>query len=207
MKKRNLLLLVGTTLLTTQGVLPSMVRAEEVRQQSVSDNDIIKVIDPYIEEDFYSYRISNEKELMSKIGIPNYMKLQSLLTTANKRKRAALKRSAISYVHSEALRMAGATVENHWWGKRIRIRNIRIAKRVQELAKNFSIHSSKESVIKGVSSIFSHSIKSLFQSGVEMLNSDTWSKISREIERRKYYGSFYIDVNDWDTGVSSENER
>lgn len=176
------------------------------------DTELIKVIDPYIVENVYSYSIVNKNELIKKIGLENVKKLEKRLELANLDKAESLNRDAVHEVHIEILRRAGASVESLWWGKRIKTHNRTTAINVRRLANAFTGDAGDAGVVSalaatGISFIpglgTPAAIAGAVVSVVSWADSTTWNKVATQVSDKIDEGEYNltIDINAWDMEV------
>ncbi len=177
-------------------------------QIKYSINDLVKIVDPYIEESIASYKINNPNELKSKIGIDKFNALQKRLEIANKEKKSALNRDAVHDVHIKVLRAVGATVESHWWGKRIKTYNRTTAINVRKLANAFTGIAGDAGIVAALTATgigfipgigTPVAIAGVVFGVVSWADSTTWnnvaSKVANKIDEGKY--NLTIDINAW----------
>lgn len=120
--KRKLIVL-SIVVFFIQAFLPNLVNAQNINEfvveyQNYTAKELIDIVDPYIVENFDSYRISNEQELLHKIGRNNYDSLQERLEVANEEKKLGLHKEAVKDIHILILNQVGARVTSEWWGKK-----------------------------------------------------------------------------------------
>lgn len=170
--------------------------------------ELIEIVDPYIKETFNSYSIQNKEELISKIGLKNYNLLEKRIEIATIEKKKLLSRDAVRDIHIKILRKAGATVESHWWGKRIKTDSRTVAINVRKLAHGFSGIEGDAGMISallftGIGFIpgvgQAAAIAGVVSSVLSWADSRTWSsvaeKVADKIDEGKY--NLTIDINAW----------
>lgn len=191
---------------------PTVSYAENVRTvQNYSSNKLIDIVNPYIVETFNSYYIRDEKELLQKIGQTNLEIVKQRLVVANKEKRAALQRDAVTLDHINILRAAGIDITSHWWGKRIKTYSQRDANVVRRMASIFSSKASGNASAASVLGFLSGlvpgyqlpSILASISSLVMGADADTWDKVQDLVTEEVIYGNYNltIDINAWNTEV------
>lgn len=220
-KKAILSLCAATSLLGSLTISSSNISAKEVQtyETSITTNtdeeaneNIISVVDPYIEETTFEYKIKNEAELIQKIGQDKVNSLKNYLVEASKEKQKALRREAVKDVHVSILKKAGASVSSHWWGKRIKTPNKTVAVKVRKLASDFSGASGDAALVATLTAFgigfipgfgTASSVASAVVGVVSWADARTWSKVSEKmlskIAAKKY--KLTIDVNKWNMEV------
>lgn len=178
------------------------------KKHEYTTTELIEIVDPYIKETFNSYSIQNKEELISKIGLDNYKTLEQRLEIATKEKQASLSREAVRDAHIQILRRAGATVEAHWWGKRIKTHNRTTAINVRKLANAFSgaagtagmetaLLAAGISFIPGLGTV--GTIAGAVVGVISWADSSTWSSVSSKVADKIDEGKYNltIDINAW----------
>lgn len=173
-----------------------------------SASELINIVNPYIKETFRAYTIENKEELIAKIGFKNYQSLEKRIIEANKRKAKSLNRDAISIDHFFILHKAGAKIESHWWGTRLKTDSRDVAIKVRNLAHGFSGDSGRQGlisslIVSGLSKIpvIGNLIEAvgLIHNLIIYADSKTWSdvayKVGLKIDEAKY--NLTIDINQW----------
>lgn len=204
-KNINKILLIIACFCILNVFSPISTRAYEYK---FTPDELIKIVDPYIVEDFRSYTIKNQEELISKIGLENFNSLNERLSIANREKRAALNKDAVHDIHMAILREAGATVNAEWWGKRIKTPNRTVAIKVRKLANTFGTASSvsgfragliaaKISTIPGFGT--PAAIAGALVGLISLADSVTWSTVSDKVADKINDGIYNltIDINAW----------
>lgn len=195
-------------------VAPMVTYAKETDSNSSNKNyeytttELIEIVDPYIKETFNSYSIQNKEELISKIGLDNYKTLEQRLEIATKEKQASLSREAVRDAHIQILRRAGATVEAHWWGKRIKTHNRTTAINVRKLANAFTGSAGDAGFISamiatGIGFIpglgTPATIAGLVVGAISWADSTTWNNVATQVANHIDSGKYdlTIDINAW----------
>ncbi|MDY6062450.1 MAG: hypothetical protein SPI53_01430 [Erysipelotrichaceae bacterium] len=219
MKKIVKLTTIFTLCMCMFGTLAPMVTyAKEIDSNISNKNheytitELIEIVDPYIKETFNSYSIQNKEELISKIGLENYNLLEKRIEIATREKQELLSRDAVYDIHVQILRKAGATVEYHWWGKKIKTYSRTVAINVRKLANGFSgaagtagmkiaLLAAGINFIPGLGA--AATIAGAVVGVISWADSSTWSSVSSKVADKIDEGKYNltIDINGWNMDV------
>ncbi|TFU95368.1 hypothetical protein [Granulicatella sp. 19428wC4_WM01] len=193
-------------------ILPVTVNAEStniaVKDISCKDQDLIKVVDEHIVETMTSYQIIKPDELKEKIGVDNFNKLQTRLVIANKEKSESLNREAVQDIHIQILRQVGATVESHWWGKRIITHNRDTAINVRKLANAFTGTAGDAGIVSAMAAAgigiipglgTPAAIAGIITGVISWADSTTWNNVATQVANNIDSGKYNltIGINAW----------
>lgn len=179
---------------------------EENKKYEYTGTQLIEIINPYIKETFNAYSIQNENELISKIGLENFKSLEKRIQIATVEKRDSLSRAAVSVSHERILRQVGATVESHWWGRRIKTYSRDVAINVRKLAHGFSGDAGSLGLTTSLASMGIGFIPGLGTAAaiagtllgvMSWADSSTWSDVSAKVAAKIDEGQYNltIDIN------------
>ncbi len=189
-------------------VFPMQVTANEVKHTKLTYNELITIADPYIKKVGVYFKITNENELHSILGEEYYDMVVTRVKEANIELAKTYSKDAVTDIHVKVLRKAGATVEYHWWGKRILTNSRTVAINVRNLANGFSGEAGKDGVVEaltlaGISLIpglgTAATIAGAIVSVASWANSATWSEVKQKVAEKIDVGIYNltIDINGW----------
>ena len=193
-------------------IMPTQAYASEVENKKFTYNELITIADPYIEESGIAFRITNSDELRDILGNEYYTLVENRVKAANAELGETLDRDAVTDTHVAILREAGATVEYHWWGKRVLTNSRSVAINVRNLANAFSgaagtagmetaLLAAGISFIPGLGT--AATIAGVVVGIVAWADSTTWSTVNQKVAEKIDVGKYKltIDINGWDMDV------
>lgn len=184
----------------------------ETNNKEKTTEDIIFIVDLYIKEITFEYKIENVAELAQKIGQKELNSLKTYLIGASKEKSYSLQRAAVSLLQVATIKAVSAIITSHWWSKKIKILNKIVFTKLQKLVYAFSSAEGDKGLFCGILTerlSFAPEygqVATLAGLGISIkswADSKTWSTVTSKmdaiIKMKKY--KLTVNVNSWNMEV------
>lgn len=194
-------------------IIPCNVFAKD---EELSYFELIEIADPYVDKNDIFYKIKCKNELRNILGDYYYSLIEERVNDANAEIRKSMNRDAFNAEIIAIFKANGNTVEEFWWGKKIKTYGYTNSKNTRNIMYAFATAENDKTiqaalVAAGISFIPGYgavgTIFGLATGAILWANAKTWTKAYEGIEKKMQSGVYYItiDINSWNMDVRVYN--